>query len=200
MSGHRVIVVIEQDKKWRDQLSRFLRAAGLNVYETSKRQDGLQLMFKMHPDLIFLGIQPSSEESWETLGRIRSLTDVPVVLMAERIPGSDRRRANELGAPGILRKPISNKKLSECIAAHLGVIVETAVDSSPEVGRVQVSRGRRRRGLRLLTDSQLVQIDAALARVGQRGEVWLIKNGRYLKYITTVTEDEWNAVRTFHPA
>ena len=124
MGKRHPILLIDQDRAWRSELTGYLEQAGFQVYQAAGCQYGLPLMFETHPVMVFLEIESKSDEGWETLSRIRDLTDIPVVLMKEHVQESDRERAAAQGANTCLTKPISTTKLVKCLEAQLGVNVE----------------------------------------------------------------------------
>ena len=64
--------------------------AGWDVFEAEGREDGLPLMFELHPDLICLEVVTGRNESWDALYSIRLLALTPVVVLTNgQLPPSD---------------------------------------------------------------------------------------------------------------
>ena len=142
--------------------------------------DGLRLLYDTRPDLIFLDISGAPSEGWETLERIREVTDAPAILVIER--GENICRAWSKHKAAILVKPISPAQIIARARAW-GMLK-----------RVPKSRNYVSLTLRRLSIADLTSIDRALSQVGERGEVRLIvQQGRLRfleKIVTTPLERE----------
>ena len=154
--------------------------AGCQTFEAMGNADGLRLLYDTRPDLIFLDISGAPSEGWETLERIREVTDAPAILVIER--GENICRAWSKHKAAILVKPISPAQIIARARAW-GMLK-----------RVPKSRNYVSLTLRRLSISDLTSIDRALSQVGERGEVRLIvQQGRLRfleKIVTTPLERE----------
>src|SRR5262249_25631340 len=63
-----------------------LRPRSHALIEESSAGDGLRRLFAVRPDLVLLDLDLADGAAWETIDRIREITDVPVLALAEDAP------------------------------------------------------------------------------------------------------------------
>lgn len=106
------MLLILRDTELRYQLASGLTKSGAIVFQAETRADGMPLLFRIRPDLIYLGAMVERGESWETFHRIRILTDTPIVILADQpAPAGERPRSK--GNVLVLVQPFS---IAEAIA------------------------------------------------------------------------------------
>ncbi len=173
------ILIIDPDIRFARSVSRALAPAGYRVYHAPVAA-ALPVMYRVHPDLIMLGLAPERDESWEMLWRIRTLTDNPVIVAVSAPAPADVQTSAELGANACVERDISSADLETRVDALLSGRVPPPAD--PEQGAsAPVSIP-----LRALTVTQLKQIDRALSEIGAYGEVRLFKTHGRLRIMVQV--------------
>src|ERR671923_116371 len=83
MSGRRVLV-IDDDDDIRSLVAELLQRAGLEVDQAADGRSGLRAFHQSPPDLVLLDVSMPGLDGWETLERIRDLSDVPVMMLTAR--------------------------------------------------------------------------------------------------------------------
>src|SRR3989442_8662627 len=118
MSTHRVLV-IDDDTDIRALVSELLERAGLAVEQAPDGRSGLRLLHQKAPDLVVLDVSMPDLDGWQTLERIRDLTDVPVLMLTARGTELERVRGLQAGADDYVVKPFGRQELVARVQALL---------------------------------------------------------------------------------
>lgn len=105
------ILLIDDDVNLSDLLAQYLHEKGYIVHTAKDGQKGLQSFFEHKPDLIILDITMPVKDGWETLKRIREMSQTPVIMLTARSDESDVLRGFSLGADDYISKPFSFAQL-----------------------------------------------------------------------------------------
>ncbi len=100
-------------------LMRVLDSAGYECRTASNGLSGLRVFFSWKPDLVVLDILMPVMDGWELLGRIRQVSDVPVLMLTTLGQVEDRVRGLRKGADDYLPKPFSIDELHARVDALL---------------------------------------------------------------------------------
>jgi two-component system KDP operon response regulator KdpE len=106
----RVLVIDDEPEIWRA-----VRAGLANVGFTSEWAatgvEGLELAARWHPDVIILDLTLPDLDGIEVCRRLRSWSQVPIIVLSVREGEADKVTALELGADDYLTKPFSMAEL-----------------------------------------------------------------------------------------
>ena len=113
------ILLIDDDLNLSKLLAEYLRGLGHLVYVCSDGQKGLIAFFDQKPEIIILDVTMPVKDGWETLKRIRELSQTPVIMLTARSDESDILRGFSLGADDYVSKPFSFAQLGARLHAVL---------------------------------------------------------------------------------
>lgn len=113
------ILVVDDDDRIRDLLTRFLRARGLRISSASNGERALALIEQMSFDLVILDVMMPGVDGFEVTRRLREKDDTPVLLLTARGEPEDRIKGLSLGADDYLAKPFEPEELALRIQAIL---------------------------------------------------------------------------------
>ncbi len=113
------ILLIDDDNNLSTLLAEYLRNQGSLVYIAKDGQKGLQAFFDQKPDLVILDVTMPIKDGWETLKRIRELSQTPVIMLTARSDESDILRGFSLGVDDYVSKPFSFAQLEARVRAVL---------------------------------------------------------------------------------
>jgi DNA-binding response OmpR family regulator len=105
------VLVVEDDDDIRELVSLLLLRAGHDVISASDGREGLRQAYALRPDLVLLDIAMPELTGWETLDRIRDLSDVPVIMFTAAASESEKVRALRGGADDYVTKPFGRQEL-----------------------------------------------------------------------------------------
>ena len=115
----KVILIVDDEAK----MIRFVRMnLELEGYRVTEAGDGLEALDRVRqdlPDLVLLDVMMPHMDGFETLERLREISDVPVIMLTVRGDEEDRIRGLELGADDYVTKPFSPRELASRIRAVL---------------------------------------------------------------------------------
>ncbi|HEX9413643.1 MAG TPA: response regulator transcription factor [Ktedonobacterales bacterium] len=113
------VLVVDDELRLVDVLRMNLEVEGYRVLEA---HDGLEALDRLKadlPDLVVLDVMMPELDGFQTLKRIREVSNVPVIMLTVRDEESDRIRGLEIGADDYLTKPFSPRELQTRIKALL---------------------------------------------------------------------------------
>jgi len=113
------ILLIDDDQNLSDLLGEYLREQGHTVHAAHDGQKGLRAFFDHKPDLVILDVTMPVKDGWETLKRIREMSQTPVIMLTARSDESDVLRGFSLGADDYVSKPFSFAQLGARVKAVL---------------------------------------------------------------------------------
>ena len=138
------VLVIEDDAPLRRALRTSLRARDLEVVEATTGEEGLVVAADRRPDAVLLDLGLPGIDGIETLRRLRTFSDVPVVVLTARDRQVDKIAALDAGADDYVTKPFDTEELLARIRAVLRRVPQ--VHAAPPVihaGAVVIDLGRR---------------------------------------------------------
>jgi DNA-binding response OmpR family regulator len=118
MNSHRVLV-IDDDDDIRGLVAELLQRAGLEVEQAGDGRAGLRAFHRSSPDLVLLDVSMPELDGWQTLERIRDLSDVPVMMLTARGAELERVRGLQAGADDYMVKPFGRQELVARVQALL---------------------------------------------------------------------------------
>jgi DNA-binding response OmpR family regulator len=113
------VLVVDDDADIRGLLKELLGRAGYDVVESSNGRDGLRTLYSSSPDLVLLDVSMPELDGWQTLERIRDISDVPVVMLTARAAELEKVRGLKAGADDYVTKPFGRQELLARVEAHL---------------------------------------------------------------------------------
>lgn len=113
------ILVIDDDKRLRDLISKYLREHDMVVVATSSASQARDALEHLVFDLIILDVMMPRETGHEFLETFREDSALPVLMLTAMGESIDRIRGLELGADDYLPKPFEPKELLLRIEAIL---------------------------------------------------------------------------------
>jgi DNA-binding response OmpR family regulator len=113
------ILVVDDEADIRVLLTELLGRAGYDVLEATDGQEALRTLFATPPDLVILDVSMPKLDGWETLERMREVTEVPVVMLTARGEELERVRGLQAGADDYITKPFGRQELLARVEALL---------------------------------------------------------------------------------
>lgn len=113
------ILLIDDDQNLTRLLGQYLETQNFEVETAPDGKSGMRAVYQVSPDLVVLDVTMPLRDGWETLERIREVSDVPVIMLTARDEEADILRGFSLGADDYVTKPFSFAQLSARIHAVL---------------------------------------------------------------------------------
>lgn len=105
------ILVVDDDDRIRELLTKFLRARGLRVSAAPDGEKALALLSQLRFDLVILDVMMPGVDGFTVTETVRESSDTPILLLTARGEPEDRIRGLSLGADDYLAKPFEPEEL-----------------------------------------------------------------------------------------
>lgn len=96
-----------------------LREEGYEVVTARDGMQGLRAAFSARPDLVLLDVMMPDMDGWETLTRLRGVSDIPIIMLTAKDEQADIVKGLHLGADDYIVKPFGTEELTARIGAAL---------------------------------------------------------------------------------
>jgi two-component system, OmpR family, phosphate regulon response regulator OmpR len=167
------LLVVDDDRRIRALLSRFLLGEGYRVTTAGSAKDARAKLEGLHFDLMILDVMMPGESGFDFARAIRSGSGVPILMLTARDEKESRIKGLEIGADDYLAKPFEPRELSLRVGSILRRM-RPATAPAPESVRFgtfvfHLARGELRRGdenIRL-TDREREMLRVLATSVGE---------------------------------
>lgn len=113
------VLVVDDDPDIRLLLRELLERAGYLVDEAMDGKSGLRQLFANTPALVILDVTMPDMDGYQTLERIRDLSEVPVLMLTARSQELEKVRGLSAGADDYVAKPFGRQELLARVQALL---------------------------------------------------------------------------------
>ena len=113
------ILIVDDETDIRDVVSYELRQHGWDVLEASSGEELSQILKHETPDLILLDIRLPDQDGLSIAQRLRSISNIPIIMLTGLGGDVDRIVGLEMGADDYIVKPFNPRELSARIKAVL---------------------------------------------------------------------------------
>jgi two-component system, OmpR family, phosphate regulon response regulator OmpR len=110
------LLIVDDDRRIRDLLSRFLSGEGYRVSTADTAADARAKLKSLSFDLLILDVMMPGENGFDFAKALRGTSSVPILMLTARDAAESRIKGLELGADDYLSKPFEPRELSLRIA------------------------------------------------------------------------------------
>ena len=144
------ILVVEDESKTADTLRLYLEDAGHTVEVCADGADGLQKARNWVPDLVILDLMLPGMDGRDVCRKLRSFSQVPILMVTARTTEEDRILGLDLGADDYIAKPFSPRE----VVARVRAVLRRTEHGAGDTGEVL-----RFTGITIDTDQRRVLVD-----------------------------------------
>jgi DNA-binding response OmpR family regulator len=137
------IVIIEDEQRIRELLSRVLADRGYEVRASATAMDGLQSVVNTSPDVVILDMGLPDLDGSELLKMIRAVSDVPIIVATARGEDGEIIGTLDAGADDYLVKPFSVEQLEARVRAVLRRATISAPGEPIRIGELMIDEAAR---------------------------------------------------------
>ena len=113
------ILVIEDEKSISHFISTVLNNNGYEAMQAQTGEEALSMISSHCPDLVILDLGLPDMDGLEVLQKLRSWSDVPVIIISARTKEQEKVSALDLGADDYITKPFGTGELMARIRTSL---------------------------------------------------------------------------------
>lgn len=106
------LLLVDDDRRIRDLLSRFLCAEGYRVTTAASASDARAKLMGLHFDLLILDVMMPGETGFDLARFIRKSSSVPIVMLTARHEAEARIEGLQIGADDYVAKPFEPRELA----------------------------------------------------------------------------------------
>src|SRR5437660_12381004 len=116
MADAKTILIVYDDYELSDGIRAVLENQGFRVLQARDGQQGKQMVYNHHPDLVILDMMMPRMGGYPVLEHFRDKKDAPPIIMITANEGSRHKAyAEYLGVIDYIRKPFAMERLLEAI-------------------------------------------------------------------------------------
>lgn len=167
------LMVVDDDRRIRELLSRFLRSEGYRVTTVESAAEARAKLEGLSFDLLILDVMMPGESGFDFARKLRTTSSVPILMLTARGEAESRIQGLEIGADDYLGKPFEPRELSLRIAS---ILKRTRPAANPPAEFVRfgefvfhIARGELKRGDEVvhLTDREREMLTLLAANPGE---------------------------------
>ncbi|MBV8837384.1 MAG: response regulator [Alphaproteobacteria bacterium] len=167
------LLVVDDDRRIRDLLSRFLNGEGYRVTTADNAADARAKLGSLAFDLLVLDVMMPGETGFQLAKSLRQTSAVPILMLTAKAEADSRIAGLELGADDYVPKPFEPRELSLRIA---NILKRTIPPAPPVIESVRfgdfvfhLARGELKRGEEIvhLTDRERDMLRVLSASPGE---------------------------------
>ena len=113
----KLILVVDDEIRLTGLVRMNLESEGVRVITASNGREALDLIREEMPEVVILDVMMPGMDGFETLRRIRTASQVPVIMLTAKDEENDRIKGLELGADDYVGKPFSHRELISSVVA-----------------------------------------------------------------------------------
>jgi two-component system phosphate regulon response regulator OmpR len=110
------LLVVDDDRRIRDLLSRYLSSEGYRVTTADNAADARAKLAGLSFDLLILDVMMPGENGFDLAKSIRATSSVPILMLTARAEKENRISGLEIGADDYVSKPFEPRELSLRVA------------------------------------------------------------------------------------
>lgn len=111
MAARETMLIIEDEKNIGNYIETILISNGYKALKALNGMSGLSMCTSHHPDLILLDLGLPDIDGMEVLKRIRSFSNVPIIVISARTQEREKIEALDAGADDYITKPFGSGEL-----------------------------------------------------------------------------------------
>ena len=169
------ILVVDDDTELCELVGEYVRAEGFGLEAVHDGGAGLEAAFAGDHAMVLLDVMLPGISGFEVLRRLRTTSQIPVLMLTARGDDVDRIVGLEMGADDYLSKPFNPRELVARVRAILRRVRQTGeLPAEPRVltfGSLEIDLGAREARVdgvaRRLTSHQFALLEALASRAGR---------------------------------
>lgn len=131
MSG-KTVLVVDDDLETVKLVKLYLNRDGYHVLTAHTGPEALEIATRKRPDIIVLDLMLPGLDGLEVARRLRSESEIPIIMLTARTSEQDRITGLNLGADDYVPKPFSPRELAARVRAVLRRLPEESYLRGPE--------------------------------------------------------------------
>lgn len=111
------VLIVDDEERMVELIALFLKPQGYITYKVNSGLEALDVIKENKIDLVLLDVMLPEMDGWTTCKEIRTLSDVPIIMLTARDQSNDIVKGLKLGADDYITKPFDEDVLLARIEA-----------------------------------------------------------------------------------
>lgn len=137
------LLLIDDDRSLASLVTEYCAAGGFSITSALNGEEGIRLARQQYFQLIILDVMMPGIDGFEVLKRLRSSSNIPILMLTTRGAAMDRVQGLEGGADDYLAKPFQAEELVARIKAILRRVYPEEVTTRLSIGDLTVDEAER---------------------------------------------------------
>lgn len=147
------VLIVEDEEAIAEIESDYLELSGFDVTIKADGNSGLEAALNEDFDIIILDIMLPGIDGFEICKEVRSVKNVPIIMVSAKKEDIDKIRGLGIGADDYMTKPFSPSELVARVKAHLARYERLITDNKPENEIIEI------RGIKIDKTARRVFVD-----------------------------------------
>lgn len=126
------ILIADDNRDITDILSTYSRMEGFEPVVAGDGEEAIRLFNQFEPEVVLLDVMMPKEDGYEVCRKIRSKSNVPVILITARGEDFDKIMGLDIGADDYIVKPFSPREVMARVRAVMRRMAKTTPEPSSE--------------------------------------------------------------------
>lgn len=126
------ILIADDNRDITDILSTYSKMEGFEPVVAGDGEEAIRLFTEYSPDVVLLDVMMPKEDGYEVCRKIRSKSNVPVILITARGEDFDKIMGLDIGADDYIVKPFSPREVMARVRAVMRRMTKTTKEADPE--------------------------------------------------------------------
>ena len=126
------VLLIDDEQRMLDLLTLYLTPAGYQCTKTTSGREGLEYIENEQYDLVLLDIMMPHIDGWEVCKKVRTFSDIPIIMLTARTAEEDIIKGLNEGADDYMTKPFDEAEL----LARMEAILRRTSDQNDDLAIV----------------------------------------------------------------
>jgi DNA-binding response OmpR family regulator len=124
------ILIADDNRDITDILSTYSRMEGFEPVVAEDGEEAIKLFLQYNPEVVLLDVMMPKEDGYEVCRKIRSKSNVPVILITARGEDFDKIMGLDIGADDYIVKPFSPREVMARVRAVMRRITKSEKDTA----------------------------------------------------------------------
>lgn len=133
------ILIADDNQDITDILSTYAEKEGLTPVVAADGEEAVKLFHQYNPSVVLLDVMMPKEDGYEVCRKIRSQSNVPIILVTARGEDFERIMGLDIGADDYIVKPFSPSEVMARVRAVLRRMTNTAATQEAQGNTISVS-------------------------------------------------------------
>lgn len=136
------VLIVDDDRNICELLRLYLEKEGFTVMVSGNGREAIVKFNSLNPDIILLDVMLPGMDGWQVCKEIRSISNIPIIMLTAKSEVFDRVLGLEIGADDYIVKPFDAKEVIariKAVSRRLGEVVKPILAQELHFDRLSIN-------------------------------------------------------------